>query len=61
MFRADYRLKAGQPTSSKSGEDLLDNFSVIHLEPLAAGYFQFVRIQAELMENRRVNIRHIRP
>src|SRR5207244_3361233 len=43
----------------RSGQDFPDRRAVVDLEALAAGNLQLARVQAELMEHRRVKVRDV--
>ena len=46
---------------SDSGDDLVDRQAVVDVESLAAGDFQLAGVEAELLENRGMNVGHIVP
>ena len=44
---------------SRSGDDFHDRFATVHINPFAAGDIESERIQAELMQYGRMNIRDV--
>src|SRR5947208_2466991 len=51
-----YMGEVPMPQECMSRQNLGNHFPVVDFQPLAAGDFQLVRIQSELMQHRRVNI-----
>jgi len=45
--------------SESSGDDLVDRFAVVDFETFPAGHFQFAGVEAELLQDRGMNIRYI--
>src|SRR5689334_23581765 len=48
-------------TASMLYQNFLDRRAVIDIQPFASRHIQFLRIEPELMQDRRMNVRHVMP
>src|SRR5262245_58855305 len=43
-------------SSPLSGQDVLDHLAVVYIQPLVAGHLKLARVEAELVQHRRVDV-----